>query len=186
MEHNIFTISRAQGSRPLPANVQLVAAMTPCPCGYYGDPLRPCTCSAGVVTKYRKRISGPLLDRIDIPIQGPRVEYDKLSDARLGETSAAVKARVEAARERQRARFEGTGITCNNEMGPGELRQYCVLDESSRALMKSAMRQLQPSARAYHRVRKLSRTIADLAGSEAITAAHLPQPLQCRPRIESA
>ncbi|GAP16860.1 YifB family Mg chelatase-like AAA ATPase [Levilinea saccharolytica] len=185
VEDKIVTISRAQGSLTFPANFQLVAAMNPCPCGYYGDPLRPCTCSAGVVTKYQKRISGPLLDRIDIHIQVPRVEYDKLSDARLGETSAAVKARVEAARERQRARFEGTGITCNNEMGPGELRQYCVLDESSRALMKSAMRQLQLSARAYHRVLKLSRTIADLAGSEAITAAHLAEALQYRPRMES-
>ncbi len=185
VEDKIVTISRAQGSLTFPANFQLVAAMNPCPCGYYGDPLRPCTCSSGVVTKYQKRISGPLLDRIDIHIQVPRVEYDKLSDARLGETSAAVKARVEAARERQRARFEGTGITCNNEMGPGELRQYCVLDESSRALMKSAMRQLQLSARAYHRVLKLSRTIADLAGSEAITAAHLAEALQYRPRMES-
>ncbi len=184
VEDKIVTISRAQGSLTFPANFQLVAAMNPCPCGYYGDPLRPCTCSSGVVTKYQKRISGPLLDRIDIHIQVPRVEYDKLSDARLGETSAAVKARVEAARERQRARFEGTGITCNNEMGPGELRQYCVLDESSRALMKSAMRQLQLSARAYHRVLKLSRTIADLAGSEAITAAHLAEALQYRPRME--
>jgi magnesium chelatase family protein len=185
VEDKIVTISRAQGSLTFPATFQLVAAMNPCPCGYYGDPLRPCTCSSGVVTKYQKRISGPLLDRIDIHIQVPRVEYDKLSDARLGETSAAVKARVEAARERQRARFEGTGITCNNEMGPGELRQYCVLDESSRALMKSAMRQLQLSARAYHRVLKLSRTIADLAGSEAITAAHLAEALQYRPRMES-
>jgi len=185
VEDKIVTISRAQGSLTFPANFQLVAAMNPCPCGYYGDPLRPCTCSSGVVTKYQKRISGPLLDRIDIHIQVPRVEYDKLSDARLGETSAAVKARVEAARERQRARFEGTAITCNNEMGPGELRQYCVLDESSRALMKSAMRQLQLSARAYHRVLKLSRTIADLAGSEAITAAHLAEALQYRPRMES-
>ena len=185
VEDKIVTISRAQGSLTFPANFQLVAAMNPCPCGYYGDPLRPCTCSSGVVTKYQKRISGPLLDRIDIHIQVPRVEYDKLSDARLGETSAAVKARVEAARERQRARFEGTAITCNNEMGPGELRQYCVLDESSRALMKSAMRQLQLSARAYHRVLKLSRTIADLAGSEAITAAHLAEALQYRPRMEN-
>ncbi len=185
VEDKIVTISRAQGSLTFPANFQLVAAMNPCPCGYYGDPLRPCTCSPSVVTKYQKRISGPLLDRIDIHIQVPRVEYEKLSDARLGETSAAVKARVEAARERQRARFEGTGITCNNEMGPGELRQYCVLDESSRALMKSAMRQLQLSARAYHRVLKLSRTIADLAGSEAITAAHLAEALQYRPRMEN-
>ncbi len=184
VEDKIVTISRAQGSLTFPANFQLVAAMNPCPCGYYGDPLRPCTCSPGVVTKYQKRISGPLLDRIDIHIQVPRVEYEKLSDARLGESSAAVKARVEAARERQRARFEGTAITCNNEMGPGELRQYCVLDESSRALMKSAMRQLQLSARAYHRVLKLSRTIADLAGSEAITAAHLAEALQYRPRME--
>ena len=106
IEDKIVTISRAQGSLTFPANFQLIAAMNPCPCGYYGDPVKTCTCSAGTVTKYQKRISGPLLDRIDIHIEVPRVEYEKLSDDRLGEPSAAIQARVEAARQRQRERFD--------------------------------------------------------------------------------
>ncbi len=110
VEDKVVTISRAQGSLTFPANFQLVAAMNPCPCGYFGDPLRPCTCSPGTVTKYQKRISGPLLDRIDIHIEVPRVEYDKLSDARLGESSEAVQARVEAARQIQRTRFVGARL----------------------------------------------------------------------------
>ena len=106
IEDKIVTISRAQGSLTFPANFQLIAAMNPCPCGYYGDSVKACTCSAAMVTKYQKRISGPLLDRIDIHIEVPRVEYEKLSDDRLGEPSAAIQARVEAARQRQRERFD--------------------------------------------------------------------------------
>jgi magnesium chelatase family protein len=123
-----------------------------------------------------------LLDRIDIHIEVPRVEYDKLSDRRLGEPSECVRARVEAARERQRQRFEGTKLTCNADMGPAEVRQYCDLDDPCRSLMKTAMSQLQLSARAYHRILKLARTIADLAGSEQIGPSHLAEALQYRPR----
>jgi len=184
LEDKVVTISRAQGSLTFPANFQLAAAMNPCPCGYYGDPTKPCTCSSTMVTRYQKRISGPLMDRIDIHMQVPRVEYQKLRDMRPGETSAEVRKRVEAARERQRQRFEGTDIASNADMRPAQIRKYCVLDEACQSLMKTAMRQLRLTARAYHRVLKLSRTIADLAGSEAITQVHLAESLQYRPKLE--
>jgi magnesium chelatase family protein len=161
----------------------LIGAMNPCPCGYYGDPVKPCTCSSSTVTKYQKRISGPLLDRIDIHIEVPRVEYDKLSDRRLGEPSAVIQKRVEASRDIQRGRFRKDGdISCNADMRPAEVRQFCQLDETGRLLMKTAMNQLNLSARAYHRVLKLARTIADLAGIEQITTTHLAEALQYRPR----
>ncbi|HVN54632.1 MAG TPA: YifB family Mg chelatase-like AAA ATPase [Anaerolineaceae bacterium] len=182
MEDKTVTISRAQGSLTFPANFQLIGAMNPCPCGYFGDPLKPCTCSAGMVTRYQKRISGPLLDRIDIHIQVPRVEYEKLSDSRLGEPSTTVRERVEIARKRQRQRFQGSDVACNADMHPAEVRKFCALDDAGRSLMKAAMSQLQLSARAYHRVLKLARTIADLAGAETIAPQHLAEALQYRPR----
>jgi magnesium chelatase family protein len=182
IEDKIVTISRAQGSLTFPANFQLVAAMNPCPCGYYGDPVKPCTCSASTVTKYQKRISGPLLDRIDIYIEVPRVDYEKLSDRRLGEPSQTVRARVEEARSRQRIRFSSNGFSTNADMRPADVRHYCVLDDTGTNLMRAAMNQYQLSARAYHRVLKLARTIADLAGVETITPQHLAEALQYRPR----
>ncbi|MDD2695309.1 MAG: YifB family Mg chelatase-like AAA ATPase [Anaerolineales bacterium] len=182
LEDKVVTISRAQGTLTFPANFQLVAAMNPCPCGYYGDPLKACTCSSSMVTKYQKRISGPLLDRIDIHIEVPRVEYDKLSDDRLGEPSDVIQKRVEAARQRQRQRLDGSGVSCNADMRPAEVRSFCTLDDAGRSLMRAAMHQLQLSARAYHRVLKLGRTIADLAGAEQIGPQHLAEALQYRPR----
>jgi magnesium chelatase family protein len=184
LEDKVVTISRAQGSLTFPANFQLVAAMNPCPCGYYGDSTKPCTCAPGLVSKYQKRISGPVLDRIDIHVQVPRVNYEKLSESRFGESSEVVRARVETARQVQRQRFGASGLTCNAEMRPAEVRQYCALDEACRNLMRAAMSQLSLSARAYHRVLKLARTIADLAGSETIQTTHLAEAVQYRPRIE--
>ena len=135
-----------------------------------------------MVTRYQKRISGPLLDRIDIHIEVPRVEYERLSDDRLGEASSAIRERVEGARERQALRFAGTPLLTNADMGPAEVRTYCPLDETGRALLRAAMQQLQMTARAYHRILKLARTIADLAGSETVQTVHLAEAIQYRPR----
>ena len=187
MEDKVVTISRAKGSLTFPANFQLIAAMNPCPCGFYGDTQKACTCAPAVVTKYQKRISGPLLDRIDIHIEVPRVDYEKLSGDRLGETSEAIRTRVQAARDRQRERFSKLDakhpIFCNADMRVGEIRQFCKLQEEGQRLMRAAMSQLNLSARAYHRILKLARTIADLAGREDILSAHLAEALQYRPKL---
>ena len=135
-----------------------------------------------MVSRYQKRLSGPLLDRIDIHVDVPRVEYDKLTDDRLGEPSELVRARVEKARRTQRQRFDDSGLSCNADMGPAEVRQFCQVDEAGRSLLRAAMQQLQMSARAFHRVLKLARTIADLAGAEHIETAHLAEAIQYRPR----
>jgi magnesium chelatase family protein len=175
-------ISRASGTLVFPSRFMFVSASNPCPCGYYGDATRECTCSTSMVTRYQKRISGPLLDRIDIHVEVPRVDYQKLTDDRLGEPSAAIRERVEAARSRQRVRFEESPIACNADMGPAMVRQICKLDDTGRALVRAAMQQLQMSARAFHRILKLARTIADLAGSNRIATAHLAEAIQYRPR----
>ena len=135
------------------------------------------------ITRYQKRISGPLLDRIDIHVEVPRVDYEKLADKRKVEDSATIRARAQAARERQLQRFTGTKLTCNAEMGPAEVRDFCTVDGSAEKLLKAAMQQLHLSARAFHRVLKLARSIADLAESETIAANHVAEAIQYRPRM---
>ncbi len=183
LEDKQVTISRAQGALTFPANFTLVAALNPCPCGYYGDTERVCTCSLGMIQNYRKRISGPLLDRIDINIEVPRVDYDKLTRTTPNESSVIIRSRVESARARQQARFAGTPLACNADMGPAEIREFCVLPPEGQTLIRSAMRQMHLSARAYHRVLKVSRTIADLEDVDVIRTHHLAEALQYRARV---
>ena len=172
----------------------MVDCVQSCPCGFWGDSLKPCTCALVVVTKYQKRISGPLLDRIDIHIEVPRVDYEKLSGNKVSETSESIRARVQAARNIQQTRFTNpnsktsnksfsTDIISNADMRIGEIRQFCQLQAEGQSLMRSAMSQLQLSARAYHRILKLARTIADLVGSDEVQSTHLAEALQYRPKI---
>ncbi|MFC1947396.1 YifB family Mg chelatase-like AAA ATPase [Chloroflexota bacterium] len=184
LEDKVVTISRAQGSVSFPANFMLVGAMNPCPCGYFGDPMRQCTCPPSVVSRYQRRISGPFIDRVDIFVEVPHIEYEKLSDDRLGEESAKVQERVIAASDIQRARFNGTKLTSNSEMTPVEVREFCRVEDAAQSLLKSAMKQLYLSARAFHRILKLARTIADLENADIIKAHHVAEAIQYRPRTQ--
>jgi magnesium chelatase family protein len=183
IEDKLVTISRANGTVTFPANFLLVAALNPCPCGYYGDPTRACTCSAGMITRYQSKLSGPLLDRIDIHVDVPRVEYDKLMDDRRGEPSASVRARVEMARNRQHRRFaEHPGLFANADIRAGEVQQFCVMTPEARQLLELSVRRMQLSARSYHRMLKLSRTIADLDNKDTIQVNHVAEAIQYRPK----
>lgn len=175
-------ISRATGTVTYPANFMLVAAQNPCPCGFYGDPQRACSCSNMMITRYQKRISGPLMDRIDIHVSVPRVDFEKLTAVAGGEKSAAVRGRVERARSHQTKRLDKASMLCNGDMGPSEVRAFCQLDEAGNRLMKSAMQQMNLSARSFHRILKVARTIADLADVPQITTTHLAEALQYRPK----
>ena len=182
LEDRVVTLSRAVGSITYPASFMLISAQNPCMCGWHGDAERQCTCTPSAVARYQKRVSGPLMDRIDINIEVPRVNYEKLSSERVNERSASIRERVIGARTRQAERFARSRCLTNADMGPAEIRSHCQLDAAGQSLMKAAMRQLQLSARGYHRILKLSRTIADLAGSPTIGPAHLAEALQYRPR----
>ncbi len=177
-----YCVTLSQGSVTFPANFMLVGAMNPCPCGYYGDPFKECSCSLSLVSRYQKRISGPFIDRVDIFVEVPRIDYEKLADDRLGEPSDEVQARVTATRSVQRDRFNGTRLTCNAEMTPTEVREFCRVEESAQSLLKAAMKQLYLSARAFHRILKIARTIADLENADIIKAHHLAESIQYRPR----
>ena len=181
LEDGRVTISRAAGSVTFPADIMLVAAMNPCPCGYYGHPKRDCRCSQGQIERYRQRVSGPLLDRIDIHVEAPPVEYSELSSGAQGEPSADVRARVENVRALQAERFKGSlRPALNARMQPKHMRQYCAISEACHALMKHALDDLHLSARAHDRILKVARTIADMAGADNIGEDHLLEAIQYR------
>lgn len=182
IEDKIVTISRASGTLTFPANFVLIAAMNPCPCGFYGDPVKACTCTPAKISQYRSRISGPLMDRIDIHLDVPRVDYDKLMSIERGEPSSQVRERVERARAHQRKRFSNQrGLYANADMRTGDIQKFCILTDAARQVLELSVRRMQLSARAYHRVLKLSRTIADLAGSTLIEVEHVAEAIQYRP-----
>lgn len=180
LEDGIITISRAQGTLTFPAQCMLVASQNPCPCGFYTDPDKPCTCSAQQIIKYQKKISGPLLDRIDLHVEVPKVQFDKLSREELAERSEDIRLRVEKGRERQKQRFIGRDCHTNSEMKNREIREFCALDGKGMELLKQAVSQMQLSARSYHRILKLSRTIADMDKKNRIEAVHVAEALQYR------
>ena len=182
IEDKVVTISRAQGTMTFPANFMLVAAMNPCPCGYSGDPEHACSCSPSSISRYRRRISGPLLDRFDIFVDVPRVEYEKLVTPPSSENSETVRERISRSIDIQRKRFAKTGLNSNSDMGPVEVWDHCAVEDSAQSLLQMAMKQLTLSARGLHRVLKVARTIADLAGSPAILTPHVAEALQYRPR----
>ena len=180
IEDGQVTISRVNGSITYPCSVMLVAAMNPCPCGYFGHPTKACTCTPNAVARYLGKISGPLLDRLDLHVEVPPVGFDSLSSDQKAESSAKIKERVDAARRIQNQRFSGTGITCNARITPDRLHEFCRLSESARILLKNAFDRLGLSARAYDRVLKVSRTIADLDKSETIEPRHAAEAVQYR------
>jgi magnesium chelatase family protein len=182
LEDKVVTISRAEGRVTFPSNFMLVGAMNPCPCGYYGDPFRQCTCPPSLVSRYQRRISGPFIDRVDIFVEVPHIDYEKLTDNRLGERSERVQARVTEARSRQLKRFNGTRLSSNSDMTPAQIREFCQVEDAAQSLLKAAMKQLYLSARAFHRILKLALTIADLESSSVIKAHHVAEAVQYRPR----
>ena len=185
MEDGIVQISRAVGTMQYPTKFTLVAAANPCPCGYYGSKKKPCTCLPGQVSRYRKKLSGPILDRIDLHVEVPEVKLKKLtSDKPTGEKSKTIRQRVQAARMQQRVRFKGTNIITNAEMSSKQVRKFCLLDPECKSLLTSATAQMGLTARSYFKVINVARTIADLAGKEEIATKHLAEALQYRPQEE--
>jgi magnesium chelatase family protein len=180
LEDGQVTISRSAGKVTLPCNFMLVAAMNPCPCGYLGDPKHECRCAPAQIQRYRARISGPLLDRIDLHVEAPALSFAELRNDQGAESSAAMRERIEIARQHQLIRFRGTRLTANARMPPSQLKRYCAIDTGLGDLLQQAMEQLSLSARAYDRILKVARTIADLAESESIKAPHLLEAIQYR------
>ncbi len=182
LEDGVVTIARAKNTLTFPAKFMLVAALNPCPCGYFNDTTQRCRCSLGEIHRYQKKISGPLIDRIDLHVEVPRLPYEKIMQTTVAENSLAIKQRVECARALQYERL-GSGKT-NSEMSIVQIKQFCRLDDSVNSLLKQAVKQYSLSGRSIHRVLKVSRTIADLSGADQITTEHLAEALQYRPKTE--
>lgn len=181
MEDGVVTISRASGSLTFPAKFILIASQNPCPCGYYKSPKKNCVCSPSSISRYEKRVSGPILDRIDLQVSVPDVDVEKLTDESfVGEASLTVRARVQKARDIQSRRFSGRKITCNAEMGSKDIKKYCPLDTTSQNMLLMALRQMSLSARSYNKAIKIARTIADLSGSPNIISHHVSEALLFR------
>ena len=180
LEDGFVTITRAAGTLTLPSRFMLVCAMNPCRCGWYGHPSGRCTCSESQVQQYMRRISGPLLDRIDMHIEVPSVEYEAMRRREKPESSETVRQRVNAAREIQKRRFAGTEVSCNAYMTPSMVGRYCALDEAGEKLMQGAFERLGLTGRSHDRILRMARTIADLEGAENISAAHLAEAIQFR------
>jgi len=184
LEDGVITVSRAQGTLEFPARFTLVAAMNPCPCGNATDPERTCSCSPGSIIKYQRKISGPILDRIDLYIEVPRIKFEKFNEEKNYESSAAIRERVEKSRAIQKERFLGSKTVANSEMESLEIKKYCPLDSACQELMKNAVSRFYLSARAYYRIIKVGRTIADLEGSAQIGANHIAEAIQYRFKTE--
>lgn len=180
LEDGQVCISRAAQSLTYPASFMLVAAMNPCPCGYHGDSQHACNCTPAMIQRYRTRLSGPLLDRIDLHVEVPRIPHSDLSDTRPAEASEMIRLRVERARNIQQERFARFRIHCNARMGPKQLQAFCRTDAAGKELLKQVTDRLGLSARTYTRLLKVARTIADLAGSEKIAVSHLAEAIQYR------
>lgn len=180
IEDGKVSISRVAGTLTYPCSVMLVCAMNPCPCGYFGHPTKRCTCPNGAAARYLSKVSGPLLDRLDIHIEVPQVSFDELSDNERGETSSEIKARVNTARNIQTQRFKGTDVKCNAQMTAEMTRKFCILTENAAQMLKNSFDKLGLSARAYDKVLRVSRTIADLDGSETIDIRHIAEAIQYR------
>ncbi|EKE21108.1 MAG: hypothetical protein ACD_7C00350G0003 [uncultured bacterium] len=180
LEDGVVTVSRAKGTLNFPARFTLVAAMNPCPCGNATDPEKMCSCSPSQVVNYQRKISGPILDRIDLQIEVPRLKFDKLQENNSGENSAEIRARIEIARQVQRERFKDSGRITNSEMSSNEIKNFCPLSAESLELLKSAVTKMGLSARSYYRLIKISRTIADLSGEKDILPMHIAESIQYR------
>ena len=181
LEDAVVTVSRVAGTLTYPCSFTLIGAMNPCPCGFFGHPTKRCTCSPNAVSKYLGKISGPMLDRLDIHVEVPPVKYDELKDeGNDAETSAEIKARVDKARQIQNERYKNENITCNARLTPSMLKKYCILTEDAENILEAAFKNMGLSGRAYDRLLKVSRTLADLDGKEKIEAAHIAQAIQFR------